>query len=183
MTQIRLGQALLVVCCIFYLIWWGIAFHPSHGNSHASGLDGVLLMITAGFGLVGLAVNLIGIRDASAGHGFISGYMIIGCGVIGYLILMFGSSIFLHRQVTTELMLIIGWTMLEVASTNTAFSFGRLSFEQVRLFLVIVAVAAISSMIFYLAYYRVEPMLGYYFGMVPLVTEGVSMGIFLLLVK
>lgn len=36
MDQIRLGQGLLIICCVFYLIWWGVAFHPNHGDSHTS---------------------------------------------------------------------------------------------------------------------------------------------------
>ena len=32
--------------------------------------------------------------------------------------------------------------------------------------------------IFYLLYYRVKPMTGYLFGMVPLITEAITMGIF-----
>ena len=183
MTQIRIGQTLLIVCCIFYLIWWGVAFHPSHGNSHASGVDGVLLLVTAGFGLAGLAVNLIGIRDNAIGKGLVSGYVIIACGVLTYFLLMFGSSMILHRQVTTELMLIIGWAMLETASANTVFSLERMTFGQVRVFLAIITLAAISSLFFYLQYYRVEPMIGYYYGMVPLVTEGLSMAAFLYLTK
>ena len=91
MERIRLGQAFLIICCIFYLIWWGVAFHPSHGDSHARGIDGILLLITA--------------------------------------------------------------------------------------------MAAIMSLFFYLRYYNVKPMTGYLFGMVPLVTEAVTMGIFELLTR
>lgn len=183
MVQIRLGQALLIVCCVFYLIWWSVAFHPSHGNVHASGITMVLLLITFIFGIAGMSVNLIGIRDHANERGFISGYAIIVCGILSYFILMYGTRILLNRQVTTELFLIIGWTMLEVASANSVFSLGRMSVREVVFFLIIVAVAVVSSLIFYLAYYRVEPMLAYYFGMIPLVTEAMCMGVFLFLTK
>ena len=73
--------------------------------------------------------------------------------------------------------------MLEVASVNTVFSLGRMSSRETTILLIIVAIAAISSLIFYLAYYRVDPMLAYYFGMVPLVTEAMCMGVFLFLTK
>ena len=53
---------------------------------------------------------------------------------------------------TSELFLIIGWSMLEVA--------------------------AVLSLYFYLQYYKVKPMIGYFFGMVPLITEAISMGVF-----
>ena len=63
MEQIRLGQGLLIICCVFYLIWWGVAFHPSHGDGHTSGTDGILLLITA---LVDDAGNekLVSVEDA-----------------------------------------------------------------------------------------------------------------------
>ena len=43
---------------------------------------------------------------------------------------------------------------------------------------VLVAVAAVLSLYFYLQYYKVKPMTGYFFGMVPLITEAISMGVF-----
>ena len=120
MVQIRLGQGLLIVCCVFYLIWWGIAFHPSHGSSHTSGIDGILLLITMILGLAGLVINILGIIKNPPNKGLLSG---------------------------------------------------------------IVAVAAILSLYFYLQYYRVKPMAGYIYGMIPLVTEALSMGIFEFLTK
>ncbi|WP_155834217.1 hypothetical protein [Butyrivibrio sp. VCD2006] len=41
----------------------------------------------------------------------------------------------------------------------------------------------ILSLFFYLQYYRVKPMTGYLFGMVPLMTEAITMGIFEFLTK
>ncbi|MBQ3796650.1 MAG: hypothetical protein II842_10260 [Butyrivibrio sp.] len=183
MEQIRLGQGLLIVCCAFYLIWWGVAFHPSHGDSHTSGRDGVLLLITALFGLAGLAINMLGITKTPPKEGLLSGIVIIIAGVVTYVVLLYGSRIILHRQVTSELFLIIGWVMIEVASVNRSFAWERVTFNQVVVFLVIVAVAAILSLYFYLQYYRVKPMTGYIYGMIPLITEAISMGIFEFLTK
>ena len=183
LTQIRVGQALLITCCIFYLIWWGVAFHPDQGEQHMNGIKGILFAITALFGLSGVAVNLIGIRDSGAEGGFTSGGKILIAGIILYLVLLFGTRLLFHRQVTTELFLIVGWTMLEIASANTAFALGSIPMERVVLFLIIVALAAVSSFVFYMLYYSVEPMRGYYYGMIPLITEALSMGIFELLVR
>jgi hypothetical protein len=55
---------------------------------------------------------------------------------------------------------------------------GRVSIDKVVVFLVIIAVAAVLSLYFYLKYYKVKPMTGYFFGMVPLSTEAISMGVF-----
>lgn len=178
MNLIRLGQGLLIICCVFYLIWWGVAFHPDHGDSHTSGIDGILLLITAALGLSGLFFNMLGITRIPSESGLVSGFVIIIAGIVTYIVLLFGSRIVLHRQVTSELFLIIGWSMLEVASINRAFAWERVSVDKVIVFLVIVAVAAVLSLYFYLQYYKVKPMTGYFFGMVPLITEAISMGVF-----
>ena len=178
MVQIKLGQALLIICCVFYLIWWGVAFRPSHGDSHTHGIDGILLLATAIVGLSGLAVNMMGIVKTPPEKGFISGLIIIATGIVTYLILLYGTRVFLHRQVTSELFLIVGWSMLEVASINRAFAWETVTIDKAVIFIIITAIAAVLSLFFYLQYYRVKPMTGYLFGMVPLITEAVTMGIF-----
>ncbi len=183
MAQIKLGQALLIVCCIFYLIWWGVAFHPSHGDNHTHGIDGILLLVTAIVGLSGLAVNMMGIVKTPPEKGFTSGLIIIVAGIVIYAILLYGTRVLLHRQVTSELFLIVGWSMLEMASINRAFAWGAVTIDKVAIFLIVTSISAILSLFFYLQYYRVKPMTGYLFGMVPLITEAITMGIFELLAK
>ena len=53
--------------------------------------------------------------------------------------------------------------MLEVASINRALAWERVSVDKVIVFLVIIAVAAVLSLYFYLQYYKVKPMTGYFF--------------------
>ena len=178
MEQIKLGQGILIVCCIFYLIWWAVAFRPTHGDSHTRGIDGILLLVTAIVGLSGLAVNMMGIIEIPPEKGFTSGLIIIVAGIVTYVILLFGTRVLLHRLVTSELFLIVGWSMLEVASINRACAWGAVTIDKAVIFIIITAIAAVLSLFFYLQYYRVKPMTGYMFGMVPLITEAVTMGIF-----
>ena len=189
MGQLKFGQGLLIVCCIFYLIWWAVAFHPSQGDGHTSGKNGILLIITAVFGLAGLAMTMLGIINKPPANGFatrtglVSGITIIAVGVIAYVVLLLGSKVLLHRMVTSELFLIVGWTMLEIAAINRAFTKSGVSYQNAKLFIAIVAVAAVLSLFFYLQYYRVKPMTGYIFGMIPLVTEAATMVVFELIVR
>ena len=74
----------------------------------------------------------------------------------GLVVLLYGSRIILHRQVTSELFLIIGWSMLEVASINRAIAWERVSIDRGIVFLIIVAVAAVLSLYFYLQYYKIK---------------------------
>ncbi len=179
MMQIRIGQVLLIICCVFYLVWWCVAFHPAHGDNHTSGVDGILLIVTALFGLGGVAINLIGIRDSGADTGFISGGMIAVIAIIVYVVLLFGTRIFFHRQVTTELLLIVGWAALMVSSINTVYALEQITMDKVIVMLAIIGVAAALSFVFYMLYYNVPPMRGYVYGMIPLITEAVSMAAFL----
>ena len=175
MNQIRIGQGLLILCSLFYLAWWAVTFHPEKQGGYTTGISGILLFVTALLGLSGLAINLIGIRDNAAGGGFVPGWKILLGGILAYIFLMIISGRFLHRPVTTELLLIVGWTILEIASCNVAYGNDILSTRNAGILLVMITLAAVSSLVFYLAYYNVSPTLGYYFGMVPLVTEAVCM--------
>ena len=183
MEHIKLGQGILIVCCIFYLIWWAVAFRPSHGDSHIRGMDGILLLITVVAGLSGLAVNMMGILKMPPEEGFTPGGIILAAGILTYLVLLFGTRVLFHRQVTSELFLIIGWSMLEVTSINRAFAWEAVTIDKAVFFLIITAIAATLSLFFYLQYYKVKPMTGYLFGMVPLITEAITMGIFEFLVR
>ena len=183
MTQIRTGQILLIICCIFYLMWWGLMFYPARGDNHSSGLGTVLLLITAAFGMAGIAMDVTAMMQSDAERGFIPGIVILIAGITVYILLMFGTKIFLHRIVTTELMLIMGWTMLEVAVANTACGYGVFSGSAVVLFLIIVGIAAVSSLVLYLMYYNVKPATGYIFGMIPLITEAITMGVFIIMTR
>ena len=158
-------------------------FHPSRGDDHSSALGTFLLLVTAGLGMTGIIIDITSLMRGDSGSGFTSGTAIIITGILVYILLLFGTKIFFHRIVTTELILITGWTMLEVAVTNAAYGYGNFSGPAVLLFLIIAAIASVSSLIFYLMYYNVKPLTGYIFGMIPLITEAVTMAIFVALTK
>ena len=89
-----------------------------------------------------------------------------------------GKAVLLHRQVTTELLLIIGWLMIEFLSYQSAWSVEWLNAGMTIFLMILAAVAAILSLFFYLQYYRVSENIGYVYGMVPLITEAVCMAVF-----
>lgn len=178
MEKIRLGQMFLILCCMMYFVWWLKSYHPTKGDSHYTGISGIMLIITSLFGLVGTGFNLSGIITLSPINGFISGYVIIAAGIITYLVLFVIFQFFIRRDTTTELFLIVGWVMLETASMNIAYALGIVSVTSAIIFLILVFVAAISSLYFYLKYFIVAPMKGYIYGAIPLVTEAICMAIY-----
>ena len=58
---------------------------------------------------------------------------------------------------------------------------GKLSDARFWIMIVVLAAAFLISMILYVLYYRMEPMKAFYAAMVPLITEGVSMVVLLVL--
>lgn len=173
MTKVIAGQILLVICCIFYLIWWYRGFRPGMNVSRIGGINGVLLLITAAFGMSGLVLSLMPVpedlpRKISVGY-------IVGVGVIVYLGLLLLTRHVFQRIVTSELFLIVGWTMLEIVVITKLNATGGLSDVRFSFMCLVFAIAFVISMVLYVAYYRMEEMKAFYAAMVPLVTEAVSM--------
>ena len=54
------GQILLIICFLFYLIWWYRGFRPNTSVSRVKGLNELLLLITALTGIGGVILSLTG---------------------------------------------------------------------------------------------------------------------------
>ena len=183
MKWIMTGHILLVFCCLFYLFWWCVAFRPGYTGARVSGLPGILLFITAAAGLSGIVVSVIGINGPSVYKAFVpTGYILIA-GIIIYSGLLIATRLILHRQVTTELFLIVGWLVVELISFQAAYRMEGIGVKALLILCILALAAAVVSLIFYLQYYQVSEVRGYIYGMIPLITEALCMAVFLLLVK
>jgi hypothetical protein len=175
MKKIILGQILLIICCVFYLIWWYRGYRPGVSVRRSSGLNGLLFMATAFFGMAGVAFSLSPVESVRMPR--ISPMTIVLAGVIGYVVLLIVTTRIFHRTVTTELLLITCWTVLEMTVINHLYSAEVLSDKGFAGMCVCIALAFAVSIVLYVAYYRMEEMKAFYAAMVPLVTEGVTMAI------
>lgn len=181
--RLFVGQALLVCCCVFYLIWWSISYRPGVSVNRVGGLNGVLLLITALCGISGMVLSISGANSlpAAADRRALSGTAVLIGAVLVYFIMMFVTTRFFHRIVTTELLLITGWGALEILvldALRAAGVFGRGGF----LFMIVVVAAAFAvSMVLYVLYYRMQPGPAFYAAMVPLITEGAAMAILVIM--
>jgi hypothetical protein len=138
-------------------------------------MNGILLLITAGLGLAGGVLSLLPIptvRDY-----WISPSSIAVIGVAAYIVLLLVTDFLFHRMVTTELILIVGWTMLELVVAGRLYSAGALENGSFLAVCMVIAAAFLISIVLYVAYYRMEEMKAFYAAMVPLVTEAVTMGV------
>ena len=179
MRHIITGQTLLIACCIFYMIWWYRGFRPNVEADRLGGINGILLLITAVLGVAGILFSLIPTPE-TAGTKYGQMYIIIG-GIAAYIILMMVTKYAFNRIVTSELFLIVGWTILELSLLNRLDGSNLLSGTGLMVVYMSVVLAFIISMILYVAYYRMEDNAAFYSAMVPLITEAASMGMLLVM--
>ena len=173
MKNIITGQILLILCCAVYLVWWYRGFRPGVHVSRAGGVNGVLLLITAVFGLAGIVFSLLPAEEIR--EPFISQGKIVICGIAAYIVLMLVTKLIFNRIVTTELFLIVGWTMLETIVADRLYATGSLSGSGFTAAAIIIAVAFLIGIVLYVAYYRMEEMKAFYAAMVPLIVDAIAM--------
>ena len=181
MKKIILGQFFLIVCCVFYLVWWYRGYRPGVNAQRTSGINGILLLITAAFGLLGAFLSAGPASILSKPR--MDPAMIIIAGIFAYIVLLLITKVIFHRVVTAELLLITAWTVLELSVINTLNAAGGLPDKRFYIMFAVIIAAFIISMILYVAYYRMEEMKAFYAAMVPLVTESAAMAILIGMVK
>ncbi len=172
MNRIMTGQVLMILCCMVYLAWWYRGFYPGINVNRVGGINGILLLITAGLGIAGIVLSLTPVLPVSIMKA--DSVIITAGGVTAYIVLLLVTKICFHRVVTTELFLIVGWTVLEMVVITRLDAAGMLGRSGLFLLCLTVA-AAIISVVLYVAYYRMEAMKAFYAAMVPLVTEAAAM--------
>ncbi|MGI6203852.1 MAG: hypothetical protein ACOYJH_01010 [Anaerovoracaceae bacterium] len=173
--QILAGQIILIICCIFYLIWWSMSYRPGTDVNKVGGVRGVLLLATALCGLAGVIISAMWAGSVPAGGSKLTGTTVAAAGVIVYIVLLLITKNLLGRQVTTELFLIVGWVVLEVTVLLALKRSGGIGPGGFAFMIAVVAAAFAVSMILYVMYYRMEAGKAFYAAMVPLITEAVSM--------
>ena len=173
--QVLTGQILLILCCVVYLDWWYRGFRPGVYVSRAGGVNGILLLITAALGMTGIIFSLMPVQYVA--EPIFSQLSIIIFGIAAYILLLAVTKWGFHRIVTTELILIVGWTTLEMAVVNKLYAAGAMSYGGLLLTLIVIAAAFLISIVLYVAYYRMEEMKAFYAAMVPLVTEAIAIAV------
>lgn len=171
--QIFWGNLLLIVCCAFYLIWWVLAFRPVGGVRGMK--TGWLLLPATAAGLAAVILAIRGILSASVGKALLPGGWLLWGGIAAYVLLLAVTRLLFQRQVTTELLLIVGWAVLALAEINTLYGIGRFSHAEAVVFIAVIAVAALISLVCYVLYYRLGDLAGYIDGMIPLALAALVM--------
>ena len=105
----------------------------------------------------------------------IPGIVLITGGIILYVALLILTRVIFHRQVTSELFIIVGWAVLEIAAVNFACKIGVLQSAGFIAWAVTILIIAVISLICYILYYNLPYVKGYIDGCIPLVLVGAAM--------
>ncbi|MBC3889565.1 hypothetical protein GH810_14725 [Acetobacterium paludosum] len=173
---IFVGHLLLLFCCIFYLAWWIVTFRPNA----SVGPTGVCY-ITAAFitGIAAVALLCWGIAALSKHSESIPVWLIlVGVAALFVVLLLLTTMVF-QRIVTSELLIILVWTGLELSAITVLFGTGRFGPETGVILAVLVGIVTVVSLICYVLYYHLDETLSYWIGMVPLTFSGLFCAAFL----
>jgi len=164
--QIFWGNLLLIVCCAFYLAWWLLAFKPTGAVKGMK--TGWLLIPAFVAGLISIILVVKGVQSAAIRVALFPNGSLLWGGIAAYFILLAVTCLFFHRQVTTELLLIVGWAALALSEINVLYGMDRFSHGLSAGFAVMIGAAALISLICYVLYYNLGTLAGYFDGMIPL---------------
>lgn len=177
--MIVIGEVLLVVCSVSYLVWWTVTFRPS-GRTPSG--DGPFLVGAVLGGLGGMVLLGLGIAALLPKASWLAlGATIVGGVLVGALLLHLTTRV-AHRPVTTELPLIVLWATAQLAAGITLRTAGVLRAPSASAWIVATAVATLVGLACYLVFYRLDPVPAYWIGMVPLAVDGVVAAILAALV-
>ena len=100
-----------------------------------------------------------------------------------YVMLLLITRTVFHRVVTTELILIVLWAVLEIAVINKLNAGGFLSDKRFIFMAIVIIAVFILDIVLYVAYYRMEEMKAFYAAMVPLITEAAAMTVLIGIIR
>ena len=161
------GNWIMALCGVFYLAWWIVVFRPPKPRNTPFGwalLALAFLAGIAGFYLMGRTLTEP-LPDARPG---IRGLWIVLAGAVAYVLLLAGTTLIFRRQVTSELLIIVAWAVLELCTVNFLYRYGVLAHTAAWTLAGIVLAAAVASLVCYLLYYRLPYVPGFIAGCVPL---------------
>ncbi len=168
--MIVIGEVLLVVCSLSYLVWWTIAFRPSVRTPPWGGFFLLGAVVGGLGGLVLLAVGIAALLPEASLPAL--GATIVGGGLVGALLFYVTSGV-AHRPVTTELPLIVVWATAQLAAGITLWSAGELRAPAASAWIVATGIATLVGLACYVIFYRLDRHTAYWIGMVPLAVDGV----------
>ncbi|HOT44882.1 MAG TPA: hypothetical protein PLM53_09820 [Spirochaetota bacterium] len=176
--EIFVGNLLLLLCSLLYLAWWVVSFRPHS----AGGSAGAAYIITAFItGCLAIGLMSSGINSLSGHPKGVPVIFILAGGVAMFIILLLATSLGFHRAVTSELLIMHVWAVLELSAVAVLYGTGRLGAGRAAAMAALVGMATLLALVCYALYYRLDAVAQYYIGMAPLAADAAVMAVFLAL--
>ena len=182
------GQISLIVCCLLYIVWWVIAFHPhaTRMNKIQGNIPLLFVWVTAGLGLDYASGGLYAICQDGMGTLVMSPIVasiatsmvvvLLIAGVFVYALMLFGSVKILKRKLTSELLFLTLWAVLELIIVEVV-EIAQTGMTTISMFpsVMVIAIASCVGLGCYLVYYKLAPWPAFYLAMVPLAVNALAM--------
>jgi hypothetical protein len=172
--EIFAGNLLLLFCVLFYFAWWVVSYRQNSSGG---------FYITAAFitGVAAIALMSDGINSLSQdSKGFSVSSILLG-GAALFLVLLLVTAVAFHRAVTSELIIIHIWAVLELSAVAVLYGTGRFGAGRAATLAALAGIAVAVSLICYVLHYRLDETASYWSGMVTLTTDALVMAVFLVL--
>lgn len=177
MREAFAGNLLLLLCSLFYLVWWIVCFRPGASGSSAGG--GVCLALAFLTGIASVFAFSGGIRAlAAVSKGVPVRWILLGAAV-SYLVLLGVTAVFFRRPVTSELILVHIWAALELSLVAVLYGAGRFGAGRAAVLTALIAAASAAGLVCYVLYYRLGGTASFVDGIVPLASDAAVMAVFL----
>lgn len=172
--QIVRGHWLMALCCVLYLVWWCVFFWPRDASDQPAGLlraSGVACIL--GAAVAGVLAVWSTCSAVASMHGAVDGLWINVGGIVAYGILLWVTAGPLGRQPTTELILFVGWLVLELNVASALAGSAAVAPVVVIIVVALAIVAFVISLVCYVLYYGLPAWPSFIDGCVPLATIGI----------
>ena len=178
--QIFAGNLMLFICSLFYLVWWVVCFGPNASGKAAGGSTGVVYLTGAFIsGIAAIVLMSGGINTLSKDAKSVPVWLILLCGIVLFAVMLLVTTAFYHRPVTSELIIIHIWAVLQLSAVAVLYGTGRFGLGRTVLLVTLTGIAFVVGVICYILYYRLEGKAGYWDGMAPLLVDASVMAVFL----
>lgn len=174
------GQAVMVLCCILYIIWWYRCYRPGTLVDRTHGFNGILLFLIIVTGFSGIALSFQNLPFN--GKLLIADDLHLSATAAVFIFMLVVTLFIFRRSVTSELFIITIWTAVETAVCNRMYAGSLIGKGSYITGLIIIALAFCVSMIMYVLYYRMEENRAFYAAMVPLVAAAFTAAALLLMI-
>lgn len=163
------GNVMLLICIIFYLAWWVVTFKP--GKTYRA-RQGFFIAVAFIAGILSILYISAGIVEFGQDPWILPAKFILIGAVLFFLTLLAITTKAFHRQLTSELIIIHIWAVLEIAMIDILYSHANISHFVVWTYAGFVAISIVASLFCYVVYYSLCEEARYKTGMIPLALAG-----------